>query len=189
MAYDLKGTDKVLVNIKNSDAAGGYKTHQMDIDTLAEQVLASAPSIGSTLKYVQNNFLSNNDEQTSGLLDEGTFTSNVVAGSSGYDIVNTFIFAAAVDMTYLIADEELIFRNITQGHSAIYKVTGNTNNVFTVDFVSRSDKITNSEIANTDSCTIEIRREVYPLNMIQGTSDVSIMETVNLDLKGLTTLP
>ena len=189
--YSLKGTDRVLVNIKDSDAAEEvYVTHQLDIDKLAEQVLSSAPSIGSTLKYVQNDGSSSGDNDAlSASLAEGTFTCNVVAGSFGYDIVDKFIFAAAVDMSYLVADEELIFRNITQGHSAIYKVTGNTNNVFTVDFVSRSDKITNSEIANTDSCTIEIRREVYPLNMIQGNSDVSLMETVNLDLQGLTTLP
>ena len=193
--YSLKGTDRVLVNIKDSDAAEEvYVTHQLDIDKLAEQVLSSAPSIGSTLKYVQNDGLSSGDNALSASLAEGTFTSNLIGGGFTYDQVDTFIFAASADMIYLQVGEEIVFRNITLGHSAIYKVSAKTNNIVTVTFASRSEAYDSSssplgEILDSDSCTIEIRREVYPLNMIQGTSDVSIMETVNLDLKGLTTLP
>ena len=191
--YSLKGTDRVLVNIKDSDAAEEvYVTHQLDIDKLAEQVLLSAPSIGSTLKYVQNSFPNSSDEAISASLAEGTFTSNLIGGGFTYDQVDTFIFAASADMIYLQDGEEIVFRNITLGHSAIYKVSAKTNNIVTVTFASRSEAYDSSslgEILDSDSCTIEIRREVYPLNMIQGTSDVSIMETVNLDLKGLTTLP
>ena len=195
--YSLKGTDRVLVNIKDSDATTNevYVTHQLDIDKLAEQVLSSAPSIGSTLKYVQNDGSSSGDNDAlSASLAEGTFTCNVVAGGLTYDQVDTFIFAASADMIYLQDGEEIVFRNITLGHSAIYKVSAKTNNIVTVTFASRSEAYDSSssplgEILDSDSCTIEIRREVYPLNMIQGTSDVSIMETVNLDLKGLTTLP
>ena len=194
MAYSLKGTDRVLVNIKDSDATTGevYVTHQLDIDKLAEQVLTSAPSIGSTLKYVQNDDSSSDNDALSASLAEGTFTSNVNGGGFTYDQVDTFIFAASADMIYLQDGEEIVFRNITLGHSAIYKVSAKTNNIVTVTFASRSEAYDSSslgEILDSDSCTIEIRREVYPLNMIQGTSDVSIMETVNLDLKGLTTLP
>ena len=192
--YSLKGTDRVLVNIKDSDATTGevYVTHQLDIDKLAEQVLSSAPSIGSTLKYVQNDGLSSDNDALSASLAEGTFTSNVNGGGFTYDQVDTFIFAASADMIYLQVGEEIVFRNITLGHSAIYKVSAKTNNIVTVTFASRSEAYDSSslgEILDSDSCTIEIRREVYPLNMIQGTSDVSIMETVNLDLQGLTTLP
>ena len=192
--YSLKGTDRVLVNIKDSDATTGevYVTHQLDIDKLAEQVLSSAPSIGSTLKYVQNDDSSSDNDALSASLAEGTFTSNLIGGGFTYDQVDTFIFAASADMIYLQDGEEIVFRNITLGHSAIYKVSAKTNNIVTVTFASRSEAYDSSslgEILDSDSCTIEIRREVYPLNMIQGTSDVSIMETVNLDLKGLTTLP
>ena len=192
--YSLKGTDRVLVNIKDSDATADevYVTHQLDIDKLAEQVLSSAPSIGSTLKYVQNDDSSSDNDALSASLAEGTFTSNLIGGGFTYDQVDTFIFAASADMIYLQVGEEIVFRNITLGHSAIYKVSAKTNNIVTVTFASRSEAYDSSslgEILDSDSCTIEIRREVYPLNMIQGTSDVSIMETVNLDLQGLTTLP
>ena len=81
--YSLKGTDRVLVNIKDSDATTDevYVTHQLDIDKLAEQALSSAPSIGSTLKYVQTDGSSSGDTVAlSSSLAVVTFTCNFVSG-------------------------------------------------------------------------------------------------------------
>ena len=190
-SYDLKGTDLVLVNIQefdNGSLKAAYKTHQVKLDDISEMVLESMPSIGTTLTYVQNAFSGDADDEISAKLNSGEFTSNIIAGGFPYEVVDTFIFSADADISYLENGEELVFRNITQGNSAVYKVTGKTNQVVSVDFVSRTSKADNDEISDKDACTIEIRREVYPLNTIQS-GDVKLMEKVNLDLDGLAVLP
>ena len=187
--YDLKDSDRLLVNISEKDS-GEYLTHQVSLADVGEIILQNNVSGATILRYRQNDFNEPDDSKIPALLNEGEFTSNRLAGGDDYNRMDTFIFHEDADLGFLRVGEELLLRNVSKGHSAVYTVTAIVGKVIDVDYVSQTVfNAPGTDIVDRDQLTIELVRKVYPTNLLQTGSNETLMERVNIDMDNLTELP